>query len=183
MNSKNFNFNEIDVLAFAKEGAQLQGVWLLETLQRLVESQVNEAALAARDVRWSVQGEMRTLPGLESQCWLHVSAQTQAALSCQRCLTAVNLDLSVQRSFMFVQGEAQAAELDAQMDDDVLVLTKSLNIQTLIEDELLLALPVVPRHEVCPEHVNLSFQDELEAQEVPHPFAGLAALKRGGLLN
>jgi uncharacterized protein len=182
MKSKNFNFNEIDVMLFAKESAQLQGVWALENLPRLVGSQVQDAVLTARDVHWSVNGEVRKPQGADSQYWLHVMAQTHAALTCQRCLGHCRAILLVERSFIFVQGETQAAELDAAIEEDVLVLTKELNLQTLIEDELLLALPLVPRHEVCPEPIELLSQDEPEAQAL-HPFAALAALKRGGLLN
>jgi uncharacterized protein len=33
----------------------------------------------------------------------------------------------------------------------VLALEPALDLKELVEDELLLALPLVPRHEVCPE--------------------------------
>ena len=53
---------------------------------------------------------------------------------------------------------------------------------TLDPDELLLALPLVPRHEICPDSVPLSAQsadfDASQAQR-PSPFAALAALKGG----
>ena len=45
----------------------------------------------------------------------------------------------------FVRGEDAAAELDAESDFDVLTLTRSLDLRELVEDELLLALPLVPR--------------------------------------
>ena len=46
----------------------------------------------------------------------------------------------------------------------------------LIEDELLLAMPIVPRHEVCPEPL-VATVDELPDDPAPNPFAALAALK------
>ena len=45
---------------------------------------------------------------------------------------------------------------------------------TQIEDELLLALPVSPRHAVCPDEV---LPEEAEAEKKPSPFAVLANLK------
>ncbi len=48
-------------------------------------------------------------------------------------------------------GEEAAAALDAESDDDVLALESSLDLHALVEDELLLALPLVPRHDECPE--------------------------------
>ncbi|MEQ1804240.1 MAG: YceD family protein, partial [Burkholderiaceae bacterium] len=98
-------------------------------------------------------------------------------LVCQRCLEPVTAALDVQRSFRFVEGEAAAAELDAQCEDDVLALTRELDLHELLEDELLLCLPLVPKHEQCPQPLP-----EAAAGPGPdraNPFAALAALKRG----
>jgi uncharacterized protein len=54
------------------------------------------------------------------------------------------------------------------------------DLHTLVEDELLLALPLVPMHSVCPTPVRLQVGEEaLAADDVPpaHPFAALAAFK------
>ena len=56
----------------------------------------------------------------------------------------------VERRIRFVDGEDAGGALDADSDDDVLALTPALDLHELVEDELLLALPLVPRHEVCP---------------------------------
>jgi uncharacterized protein len=50
-----------------------------------------------------------------------------------------------------------------------------------VEDELILALPLVPLHEVCPEVLPMSVADpEFEAaSERPNPFGVLAGLKTG----
>ena len=61
------------------------------------------------------------------------------------------LPLGVDRRLFFVAGEDAAAALDTESDDDVLALEPFLDLRGLVEDELLLALPLVPRHEVCPE--------------------------------
>ena len=85
------------------------------------------------------------------------------------------------RWFRFVRDEDQAAELDMDSEDDVLSLPRHLDLRELMEDELLLELPVVPRHEECPEPLPPANIDEEEApsQERPNPFAALAALKKG----
>jgi len=45
---------------------------------------------------------------------------------------------------------------------------------------LLLALPLVPRHEVCPEPLVVpSAAEATDGDDAPNPFAVLAALKRG----
>jgi len=54
----------------------------------------------------------------------------------------------------------------------------------LLEDELLLALPLVPRHDVCPEPLARAFRDAADvAEAAEHPFAALAALKQGSRPN
>jgi uncharacterized protein len=54
-------------------------------------------------------------------------------------------------------------------------------LRELIEDELLMALPVVPRHDECPTSVPLASSDddfEVASAEKPNPFAALAACAR-----
>jgi uncharacterized protein len=99
-------------------------------------------------------------------------------------LAPVSLFIEAQRRFVFVKTEAEAEALDEEVpeDCDVLVLTKALNVQELIEDELLLALPLVPRHDpACPEPlIVVPGHDEPGADQEepePHPFAVLAKLK------
>ncbi|HRD84304.1 MAG TPA: DUF177 domain-containing protein [Rubrivivax sp.] len=84
------------------------------------------------------------------QPWLHLEAQACLEMQCQRCLGAVVVALSVDRDFRFVMGEDEAARQDEQSDEDVLPLARELDLQALVEDELILALPLVPRHDRCP---------------------------------
>ena len=92
--------------------------------------------------------------------------------------------LEAERRIYFVEGEDAAAALDAENEDDVLALTPTLDLQALVEDELLLALPLVPRHEVCPEPLPRALVEDDPAREAAdHPFAALAALKQGSRPN
>ncbi|MBC7956133.1 MAG: DUF177 domain-containing protein [Cytophagales bacterium] len=181
MKERDFDPTQLDVEAFAKAGVSLESSWPLAQLERLASSVV---ALADSDiVAWHARGEHRPVRGSGHQVWLHVEAKARVMLECQRCLSPVGAEVAVQRSFMFVHGENTAAELDNDSEDDVLALTRSLDLRELIEDELLLALPLVPRHETCPQTLLVA-KPELPAEDdTPHPFAALAALKRGGLPN
>ena len=99
---------------------------------------------------------------------------------CQRCLLPVDVPLLVERSFRFVADEATAEALDDEVEEDLLALSRDFDLHALIEDELLMALPVVPRHEECPTPVTLASSDEDFAQasaEKPNPFAALASLR------
>ena len=180
MSSRDFDPFRLDVAAFAKAAGRLDGRWPLAQFDRLVESAVGAAGgLEAGVVNWSARGEARAMRGGESQVWLHLTAATSVPLECQRCLKPVDAALRLERSFLFVHGEDAAAQLDADSDEDVLALTRALDLRELIEDELLLALPIVPRHDACPEPLVASDADV--ADEKPNPFAALAALKRTDL--
>ena len=79
--------------------------------------------------------------------------------------------------------EGQAEALDAELEDDVLELQRHTDLSELVEDELLLALPLVPRHEDCPEPLPMGELGDPEPAadappERPHPFAALAQLKK-----
>ena len=179
MTLRDFDPLRLDVAAFAKEAGQLDGRWPLRELVRLHDVAHAETRPDKDDaVVWQARGELQRVSGGEGQPWLHVKASAGMALECQRCLSPVVEQLAVERSFLFVHGEDAAAQLDADSEDDVLALTRALDLRELIEDELLLALPLVPRHAVCPEPLPLAETPDL-ADDKPNPFAVLAALKRG----
>ena len=117
----------------------------------------------------------------EPQLWLNLRASTRIALQCQRCLHPVDTTLEFDRRIRFVRGEEEAATLDADLEDDVLALTRALDLRELIEDELLLALPLVPRHELCPTPLSVAEEDAPQSpDDRPNPFAVLAGLKGKG---
>lgn len=184
MKSRPTDPRRLDVEALARDGGALEGEWPLAQLERLADCAHADTPPAAGDrVHWRCRGELRAMRGGEPQVWLHLEAQTALALVCQRCLGPVPTDLRGERSFHFVAGEDAAAALDADAEDDVLALTRALDLLELVEDELLLSLPLVPRHEVCPQPLTTSVADP-GAEAVPeHPFAALAALKRQGPPN
>lgn len=178
MKARNRDPLRLDVEAFAKDGDELSGEWPLTGMARLCESAHAEAQPGEGDrVAWEARGEFRPVRADVPQVWLHVAAQARMHLECQRCLQPVEVPLTAQRSFRFVQDEATAAEIDADSEDDVLVLTRALDLCGLIEDELILALPLVPRHDECPRPLAVPASADEPLQERPNPFAALAALK------
>lgn len=177
--SRPFDPLRLDVERFARDGAALAGEWPLGAMTRLAEACHAEHPPQPQDaVAWQARGEIRRANG-ESQTWLGLSLRTGMNLTCQRCLGAVRVPLAVDAKFRFVDGEAQAAALDADAEEDVLASTRSLDLRTLAEDELLLALPLVPRHDRCPTPLpQSSSEPDGEAEPAPNPFAALAGLKK-----
>lgn len=167
----------LDIAAASAEGASLRGHWPLSALERLVEGPAPGSA--AESVDWVADFELRPMPAGRPQAWLHLRVSTRIGRECQRCLQPVTLPLEVDRWLRFVDDEATAAALDADSEEDVLVSSRQFDLQALVEDELLLALPVVPMHETCPQALSGPTADAPAEPQV-HPFAALAALKRGG---
>jgi uncharacterized protein len=190
-----FNPRRLEVAAFAKAQAELQGSLALVNLPRLNEGLVAPADEATRPVLWQAAGSQRQVLGGVPEVRLRLQAQARVWLTCQRCLSPMALELLVDRRFRFVRNEDEAAQLDETTDDeDVLALGRPLDLLSLAEDELIMALPIVPRHEACPaplaalaapqalaDQVVAGSADlhpaEPEAAEVPHPFAVLKNLK------
>jgi len=179
--TKEYSPDRLDIKAFAQAGGHLSGHDSLLKYERLAQ----EAKGLHPDllVDWKALSEIRPEAGGPGQIWLHLSVHASFPMECQRCLTPVDVPLDVERSFRFVADEATAEALDEECDEDLLALSREFDLRELIEDELLMALPVVPRHEECPTSVPLaSSDDDFEAanSEKPNPFAALAALRKDG---
>lgn len=178
-----FDPHRLDMAAFALAEGRLDGDWPLARLPRLLQDALPlSAGSPAQSVAWSACGSRKAVVGGEDQIRLHLQAGTALQLTCQRCLQPMTVQLDVRPSLRFVRGEAQAEALDEDSDEDVLALTPALDLLPLIEDELILGLPLVPRHDICPHPLPMSAGEEAlgETDDGEHAFAGLASLLRDG---
>lgn len=188
MKNREFKPRRLDITAFTSDAGQLDGEIALADLPRLradLHAQADPAM--ARPVRWQAHGEARPRRGGTPEHWLHLQVDAVVPLECQRCLQPVDEPLQVDRWFRFVETEALAADLDDDSEDDVLAQSSAFDLQELIEDELLLAQPVVPRHGTCPQPLPFAADADIDATDTTtasarpaHPFAALAALKKSG---
>lgn len=176
-----YNHRHLDIAAFASAAAVLERSDPLAGYERLLEE--TEGRGADRLLRWRAQGAQQVDASGQAQNWLHMRAEGMLSLTCQRCLEPVDVALEVSRSFRFVPTEVQAEAEDEMAEEDVLAISRDFDLQALVEDELLMELPLVPAHEVCPGQVKLSVADAdfEEAQPAkPNPFAVLSGLKKNG---
>ena len=178
--SREFAARRLDVKGFAEDGGSINGEEPVQKHARLMaETQGRGGDLP---VAWSATGELRNPGHVHPEIWLHLKADTVLPLTCQRCLAPVEVAVAVERSFRFVPDEDMAAAQDDESDEDVLALSRNFDLVELVEDELLMDLPLAPRHEVCPEPVKLAVADE-KFEEVSsrreNPFAMLGKLKTG----
>jgi uncharacterized protein len=176
--TREFVPGRLDVNGFAEAGAAISGDEPVRNYPRLLAELVEPSDDLM--VQWEAEGERRRGADGAPVSWLHLSAHTRVPMACQRCLAPVDVALDVDRWFRFVADETTAAAEDEEAEEDVLVAGRDFNLHALIEDELLMEIPVTPRHEVCPEPARLSAVDpDFDAAEEakPNPFAVLKQLK------
>lgn len=151
----------IDGLAFARGATVLEGQLGLESLPRLAQSGCSGAS-----VDFVLEGEIneRGKPGLK------LAVDGSVRLECQRCLDDLDLPLHLQAQLEFAASDAEIAAAD----DDIerVVAGREMSVAALVEDEVLLALPMVPKHERC------NAAAELGAKARASAFQALAALKK-----
>jgi uncharacterized protein len=169
----------VDVAVLCREELSLQGQWSLAAMPRLISGLAATPADALAP--WQAKASLKVVTGGAAEMWLHLHATATVLLQCQRCLQDMTEALVVDRRIRFVRTEAEAARLDEESEDDVLALVPRLDLQALFEDELILSLPLVPRHDTCPQPLlaPVAAASESDADVAPHPFAALAALKSG----
>lgn len=166
----------IDTHEFARRGDTASGRLPLVVLVRLSSMLIStDGALD-----WRLSGRSDLAPDGSRQAYLSLAVAGGVAMRCVRCLESVAVELGVERDYRMVASEAQAEREDVDEDDhDLLVSSRHLDLEALIEDEAIMALPLAPRHEDCsaPETPP---EPESPAEE-PTPFAALAGLReRGG---
>ena len=122
-------------------------------------------------------------PGHPRRRWW-LAARVRLACICERCLEPVALVLESRRGFEFFESAALAdarteqmtAEDEARDPDlpvvDFLAPEDAASLRGLIEDELLLELPMAPKHADCQAPLTV----ESNAGDRIRPFAGLAEL-------
>ena len=175
--NRDFAARRLDIRAFAEQGGEIAGEESLAAFTRLmVETQGRGGD---RPVSWEARGEWRHPHHVHPEAWLHLEADVTLALTCQRCLGEIEIPVQVRQVFRFAPDEETAAAQDDDAEEDVLAMSRSFDLIKLVEDELLMAIPVVPRHGTCPEAVRTRSADADFVDEPPaaHPFALLGNLK------
>ena len=157
---------------FAYAGVEIEGSIDSATMTRLADAVDSIGDLVARLVFSINEAGKMVVSG---------TVEAQLAQQCQRCLqTMPQARMCVEIMVAIVRDEEEVRNLPKALDP-WLVPDDDADVYALIEDELLLALPVVAYHnEVCVEAALMSSGDAEDlAQETdkPNPFSVLSALK------
>jgi uncharacterized protein len=138
----------IDTFEFSRLKERREGELAVADFARLRE----ETADATGSVQWLAEGGAHALGYPQ----LHVSVKAEVKLMCQRCLTPFAFPIESQTTLVLAKDEEAADELEDKLaDDDVDVIagSKNMNLLELVEDEVLLSVPLSPKHERCPDQL------------------------------
>jgi uncharacterized protein len=166
--------------AFAQDGMALTEITPLQNMERL--AQETQGLQPDFVVKWQAHGELRPRAGVEDDVWLHLAAKANVPLTCQRCMGVVETPVEVEQWYRFVATEEIAMAEDDESEEDLLVMEPQFDLLAVLEDELLMALPLVPMHEECPVAPKLQAGEadlagEPDSGKKPNPFDVLAQLK------
>ena len=153
-----------DAFAFARDGRVLDGTLAISGLDRLHDLLVGQDG----EVVYRLEG----FKGDGGEPMLHLEVSGLLPLACQRCLEAVPFDLDVDCLLELVPAGAELSQDELEDDTrDFLPVERELDVVEVVEDEILLALPVAPRHEKC------GLPGAADAGERINPFAKLSGLQ------
>ena len=133
---------------------------------------------------WQIETHFADSPGSEPRQMLKLGLKGRIHLICQTCLQDFGLDLAQESRFVMVATEAEADVFPMEDDQqEPLVASQHFDLLGLIEDEVLLSLPLIPKHPegVCQPHAS-SFGEGggvADASEKPqNPFNILKNMKK-----
>lgn len=105
----------------------------------------------------------------------------QVQLNCERCSTPMAQAIDSEFAYTPVQPDWDLAELPEAYEPVTVDEQGEINLHQLLEDEVILALPIVPRHPEAECGISgdeMSFGELPSEAERPNPFAVLEQLKR-----
>lgn len=162
----------IDSLKFAAEEDCIVGKLALKHLTRLHD------VLASREgwLDCELSGYREADSASGTKLGLHLRVRGRLVMHCQRCLAEVGFDCIIDSRLLLIPPGAEWPDEDLESDDfDAIPASRELSVLALVEDEVLLALPIVPRHAECRPLVETG---AVEEESEPSPFAVLAGLKK-----
>jgi len=161
--------DRLDLIATAEAGRILRGTVAIGSLGRLLPVLVSDEG--------ELQVEMELGKDPDGTRYLAGSIRGEVLLRCQRCLDKMTLPLDLNFRLGLVSGDAAAKALPEPYEP-LLVTAEPAHIADVIAEEVLLAIPIVPKHSDrmdCQEFVKDYTPPESEQQK--NPFAALAGLK------
>ena len=167
---------DIDPIRLADEGTRLLGTMSESVFPRLRKESAGSLGQVEVDLAFDIDidGRPKVTGVIEADC----------ELVCQRCLQPLRVHLKTDTCAILLT--ADEADTDSGQKTESIIISGRLSLAGLVEDELLLAMPMIPTHEKseCSAEgvstVDQKLQREVVDAGKPNPFAVLSRLKDKG---
>lgn len=127
----------VDPIRFGKQQTQLEGDIALKTLPRLQEICDQENQKAQIILRFDIESRLYVIRG---------QIKAVVRLICQRCNAPMNYDMDIAFVLSPVNSEERAKNLPKAIEP-VFMCDEIIAVHEMIEEEILLALPMISKHE------------------------------------
>ncbi|MBC8944593.1 MULTISPECIES: 23S rRNA accumulation protein YceD [Xenorhabdus] len=163
----------IDVLRAAQKRLDYTGSYSAEQVSRLVESVVSVDSDVDSSLSFQIDNQRLAV--------VKGHSDVDVTLACQRCGSNFSHHVHTTYCFSPVVNDEQAEALPEEYEPIDINEFGEIDLLAMIEDEIILSLPVVPVHDS--EHCEVSDADMVfgvlpPEVEKPNPFAVLASLKK-----
>lgn len=159
----------VDPLKYADQNKILEGSISVALMPRLLEIVANPSGEVQVFLEFDRDEQrLRVLKG---------SLSTTLTLGCERCLEPVTKTIESQFQLGIVVSDEKAKNLPGYYEP-LLVESESIVLLDIVEEELILSLPMFAYHDACKlEHSNDDGDDAQQGGEKPNPFSVLSELK------
>jgi uncharacterized protein len=170
LNSPTINSPTIDSFELARSGRKMSGDIPVERLARLGEF----LSSANGTLHYRINGLILD----DGAAGADLELTATLPLVCQRCSESLEFKLDRTVRFRFVSSEEALNALPIDDDEvDAVVGSRTMNLYDWIEDEAILSLPLVPRHDGCEARLTAPMNTSNDPVARPNPFAALSSLQ------
>jgi len=173
---------EVRALAAANEHRQLHvdSTGLAKRFKRLAE--LGAARTVSGESSSGFVIDLRFENGEEGYPCVDIALAGQVDLECQRCLKPFEFSIDLETRLTILSSDEQSSQI-AKPFDAVVMMDEGLDMLTVVEDEILSALPIAPIHESVENCTVLSdglLKLKNQAGKLNRPFANLSTLMDEG---
>ena len=129
----------IDNLQFCRDRSVLSGCIQARAFTKLTQSDCT-----FEKVEFELKGKIDA----HGRAHLCLTIRGEFELTCQRCLEPLNWQLNASVNFVLKSGSKEM-DLPDEEGRDVLPIEKQMNVEDLVEDQVILDMPMIPRHDFC----------------------------------
>ncbi len=161
----------LDFIQKADLGCEIRGKWPVKRLNRLMDLLLNDSGELDAKLKFDRAGKLRSISG---------SVSAKVEVTCQRCMQPMSLELEADIKLGLITDEEQADRLPEGYDP-CLVNDEDSSLADLLEEELLLVMPLVAMHEEgCSDYLQEQKKrrqiEEESKSEKENPFSVLKDL-------